>query len=82
MPANEINIDHHLPDPHSYNVVINKYQQLLIRKALNYAVANLSGTQWLDADEEAMAKCLSLMLNPECITGPLAPHPAINALIL
>jgi len=75
-------IEHSMPDPHVFNVVINERQRGLLRRALNCMIMSLRETQWLDADEEEMSKSLSDMLNPEGSTGPLEPAPAVNSFVL
>lgn len=42
--------DNSFPDPNTYNVVINDYQRKLLTKLLNYGIASLRETQYLDTN--------------------------------
>jgi hypothetical protein len=80
-PATD-SFDDSFPDPHTYTVVINEFQRALIAKMINYGIASLRETQWLDKGEEAMALALKDMLDPEGSTGPLAISPCVNSFVL
>jgi hypothetical protein len=74
--------DNSHPDTTTYTLVISEYQRVLFTKLLNYGIASLSNTQWMDANEEEMAMSLKDMLNPNGSTGDLAPSPAVNSFVL
>jgi hypothetical protein len=66
----------------TYTVIIDSDQRALITKLINYGIASLHNTQWLNKEEEEMALSLKDMLDPAGSTGDLVPSPSINSFVL
>jgi hypothetical protein len=72
-------IEHVMPDPHTFTVVINERQRKLIHRALRLL---LQDTDDAPSCEIELAESLEDMLNPKGSTGPLVASPAINSFVL
>jgi hypothetical protein len=66
----------------TYNLVINERQRQVIMQALAYHISEGFDEEGDGEFGENTAKSLHDMLNPEGTTGPLAPAPAVNGLVL
>ena len=78
------NVNYFLPDPHAYNIVINEHQRRILHAALSALIEkceDCTDDQVLPGDDEVMLS-LQDMLDPNGSTGPLEPHPAVNAFVL
>lgn len=74
-------IEHVLPDPHTFTIIINERQRKLLWRAMRALLADPESNDAPSCEIELM-ESLEDMLCLSGSTGPLDPSPAVNSFVV